>query len=218
MSKGRKKPISSKMVNLNVQLQRRSGVRKLSKRFLIVCEDVKSAPNYFRALKKCENLDATSVAVFGSNGKTQPAQVVQSAIDLQEVAADRSSGTEPFDEVWCVIDGDCGANIKHARTMANTHKIKLAISTMCFEYWVLLHFDKHHRPAGDCNAVVRTLKKYHCPQYAKGTCDFVGIVPHARDASARAKKLRRTQDLPESQNPCSDLYLLIDAMLAAVSP
>ena len=49
MSKGRKpkKPLSKKVMALNEQLQRRRGVRDLAKRFLIVCEDDKSAPNYY---------------------------------------------------------------------------------------------------------------------------------------------------------------------------
>ena len=52
MSRGKKpkKPVSKKVLSLNEQLQRRRGVRYLAKRFLIVCEDEKSAPNYFEAL------------------------------------------------------------------------------------------------------------------------------------------------------------------------
>ena len=54
MSKGKKpkKPISKKTQSLLKDLQRKRGVRELAKRFLIVCEDDKSAPNYFQALKK----------------------------------------------------------------------------------------------------------------------------------------------------------------------
>ncbi len=58
MSKGKKtkKPISKKTQSLLKDLQRKRGVRELAKRFLIVCEDDKSAPNYFQALKKHFNL------------------------------------------------------------------------------------------------------------------------------------------------------------------
>jgi hypothetical protein len=81
------------------QLQRRRGVRDLPKRFLIVCEDGKSAPNYFDALKKHFNLSAASVQVAGSRGRTQPLQVVPQAIKLKEKVAKPDSGTEPFDQV-----------------------------------------------------------------------------------------------------------------------
>ena len=115
MSKGKKqkKPLSKTTMALLEQLKRRSGERDLAKRFLIVCEDHKSAPAYFQALKKEFNLSATSIQVVGSGGHTQPLQVVTRAVELQENAADEESGTEPFDEVWCVIDGDFGDKINN---------------------------------------------------------------------------------------------------------
>ena len=111
-----KRPLSKKTEALLEQLQRRRGVRDLPKRFLIVCEDHKSAPNYFEALKKHFNLSATSIQVVGSAGQTQPIQVVTRAVKLKENAIDPESGTEPFDEVWCVIHGDYGTKINNART------------------------------------------------------------------------------------------------------
>ena len=68
-------------------LQRRRGVRDLEKRFLIVCEDDKSAPNYFYALRKHFNLSAASIRIAGSGGNTQPIQVVEEAISLKTKAA-----------------------------------------------------------------------------------------------------------------------------------
>ncbi len=67
MSKGRKsrRPLSKKTAALIEQIQRRRGVRNLEKRFLIVCEDDKSAPDYFEALKKHFNLAQAVVASLG---------------------------------------------------------------------------------------------------------------------------------------------------------
>ena len=138
MSKGKKpkKPISKKTATLLEQLQRRRGVRDLPKRFLIVCEDGKSAPNYFEALKRHFNLSAASIQVVGSGGNTQPIQVVEEAVRRKERATEGNSGTEPFDQIWCVIDGDYGTKIDNARSSATANGVELAISTMCFEYWV----------------------------------------------------------------------------------
>jgi hypothetical protein len=155
----RKKPLSKKVLALNEQLQRRRGVRDLPKRFLIVCEDNKSAPNYFKALKRHFSLSATSIPVVPSGGRTQPIQVVELAVELKKGAADPNSSTEPFEQVWCVIDGDFGIKIKNARTKAKANKIKLAISTKCFEYWVLLHFEETDTSTMDCDALVRSLKR-----------------------------------------------------------
>ena len=219
MSKGKKpkKPLSKKVLALNEQLQRRRGVRDLAKRFLIVCEDDKSAPNYFEALKKHFSLSATSIEVAGSGGKTQPIRVVERAIELKKSAASPNSGTEPFDQVWCVIDGDYGDKINNARAKARANSVELAISTMCFEYWVLLHFEESDTSTMDCDALVRSLKSKHLPQYEKGKCDFHDVVKYVRDACKRAEKLRKPgikrRELPEIQNPCSEVYKLVNAIL-----
>ncbi len=206
MSKGEKpqKPLSKATVALLEQLQRRRGVRQLAKRFLIVCEDNKSAPNYFNALKEHFNLSATSVEVAGSGGHTQPVQVVRACRRPQDSAEDPDSGTEPFEQVWCVIDGDYGNKIDNARNKANANGIQLAISTKCFEYWVLLHFEENDKSTVDCDCTIRKLKRF-IPRYEKGKCEFRSIVPWVRDACARAEKLRKPGiargDLPEAQNP-----------------
>ncbi len=73
-SKGKKqkKPLSKKTVTLLQQLKRTQGIRELAKRFLIVCEDTKSAPSYFEFLKKHFSLSAASIEIAGSGGKSQP--------------------------------------------------------------------------------------------------------------------------------------------------
>jgi len=222
MSKGKKtkKPISKKTQSLLNDLQRKRGVRELAKRFLIVCEDDKSAPNYFQSLKKHFNLSATSIVVAGSDGHTQPIQVVKRAIMLKDNSAKADGGTEPFDQVWCVIDGDYGSKIHNARASATANGIELAISTQCFEYWVLLHFEESATPAIDCDAVIHILKrKKYFPDYEKGKCDFNPIVVNVHEACKRAAKLRKpslaARTLPEDQNPCSEVYKLVNAILDA---
>jgi hypothetical protein len=221
MSKGKKpaKPLSKATVSLNEQLRRRREFRDLPERFLIVCEDDKSAVNYFGALKKHFNLSATSVRVVGSGGRTQPTQVVERAVELKKNSEDSDSGTEPFKYVWCVIDGDYGNKVWNARAKAQAHGVELAISTKCFEYWVLLHFEENDTSTVNCDEVINSLKKKHLPKYEKGSCDFSEIVKSARDACKRAEKLRKPGkdrgDLPEVQNPCSEVYLLVEKILPA---
>jgi hypothetical protein len=218
MSKDRKpaKPLSKKTLTLIEQLQRRRGVRDLAKRFLIVCEDHKSAPNYFRALKKHLNLSGGSVRIAGSEGNTQPIQVVNCAVELKREAARPHSGTEPFAQVWCAIDGDYGDEIHNARLKADKHGIKLAISTMCFEYWILLHFEANDRSTMSCDGLVQTLRRKHLPKYEKGKCDFDAVVRFVDEACRRAEKLRKPGidrgHRPEDQNPCSEVYRLVDAI------
>jgi RloB-like protein len=214
--KHEKRPLSKKVITLIEELKRKRGVRDLAERFLIVCEDGKSAPNYFRALREHLNLTATSIEVAGSGGRTQPVQVVARAIELKNAASSDDSGTLPFDQTWCVIDGDYGDAINNARKSANANDIKLAITTKCFEYWVLLHFIESDTATMDCDGLVHSLKHPHIPDYEKGTCQFHDVVPHVHEAAERAERLRRPgiarRELPENQNPCSEVYKLIKAI------
>lgn len=218
MSTGVKRPISPKVKSLQEQLRRERGIRELHRRFLIVCEDTKSAPSYFEAVKRHENLSAASIAVVGSGGRTQPIQVVKEAIERSKASESEDSGTEPFQEVWCIIDGDYGSEIGNARSAANAHGVRLAISNQCFEYWVLLHFTDYGSPLQDCGETVVVLKSKFLPNYTKGGCDYSAVVPFVRQASERAGRLRKPNLLPEEQNPCSDVYLLIDAILGSITP
>jgi hypothetical protein len=219
MSNGRKqkKPLSKKTRSLLDQLKRRRGIRNLPERFLIVCEDNKSAVNYFNALVEHFGISATSVQVAGSNGNTQPIQVAEKAIELKRIAARRDSGTVPFDHVWCVIDGDYGSKIHNARAKAKKNGVKLAISTMCFEYWVLLHFEETGKPTIDCDCLVSILRRTHIKKYEKGKCDFKDIVKRVHNACKRAERLRKPGidrgELPENQNPCSEVNKLIHEIL-----
>jgi hypothetical protein len=216
MSKGGKpaKPVSKKVLVLQDQLRRKAGVRELKRRILIVCEDDVSAPNYLEALKKKFKLTAASIRIVGSGSRSQPIQVVTRAIEEKDKSQGEASGAEPFEQVWCVIDGDYGAKVKPARKLAIESGIQLAISTPCFEYWVLLHFQEYGTSENQCNDVIHVLKT-HIPDYEKGSCEFDDVVKEVHTAAERSRKTRWQGVPAEEQNPCSDMHLLIDAILAS---
>ena len=116
-----------------------------------------------------------------------------------------------------MIDGDYGAKISNARDKAKTKGVELAISTKCFEYWVLLHFEESATPTIDCDTVVSSLRKKHIPSYQKGSCDFRTIGKHVHVARKRAEKLRKPGidrgEHPEDQDPCTEVYKLINTIL-----
>jgi hypothetical protein len=215
---GQKKPLSKATVALNEQLRRKRETRDLAEKFLIVCEDTKSAVHYFEALVSHFKISATSVQISHSDGHTQPIQVVETALRFKEIAEDEESGTEPFKHVWCVIDGDFGDKISNARHKADAHEIRLAVSTKCFEYWILLHFVENATPTEKCAGIIRVLKR-HLPSYKKGKCEFHEIVKNVHDACDRASRLRKPgierKELPEAQNPCSEVYELIKQLFKA---
>ena len=209
----RVKPVSRNRSEFLDSLRRKRETRDPAKKFLIVCEDSKSSKFYFEALKKHFGFVATKVVVQGSiDGRTQPNQIVDRAIKLKSDVED--SGGDCYDEVWCVIDGDSGKDkIRPARAKAKSNNIQLAISTPCFEYWLLLHFEASAIYAEICEKQKSMLKKY-LPDYDKGSRDFSMILPKVQDASLRAEKYRkiRLADKPEDHNPCSEIYLLTNSL------
>ncbi|WP_373652708.1 RloB family protein [Schlesneria sp. DSM 10557] len=224
MSKPRKskKPQSKAVLHLLDQMRRKRETRETAKRYLIVCEDNKSAPNYFEALKSFLNLSATSIRVVPSGGDSQPIQVVNKAIHIKGLSEAPESGTEPFEKAWCVIDGDFGKKVKEARKVAkSSHGIEIAVSTMCFEFWVLLHGREINTPTTCCDDTLKILKDKYIPNYSKGDFDFGEVVPNYQTACQRAKKLRKPGiargELAEDQNPCSEIYLIIEEICDGIS-
>jgi len=205
-------------------LKRSEPKRECKKRFLIVCEDSKSAPNYFKVLRK-ELKIAASIEVCPSVLGTDPVNVVQSAIDIRK-KIEKESKTDPFDSVWAVFDADIHleqpSKISSARQLANRKTIKLAISNPCFEYWVILHFENYGKTQQTSKQIENKLSKlwqtHEKNKYEKGKADFSHVVKKYDDARNCAEQGRRQSAgrSPEDQNPCSEIYLLIDEIQKSI--
>jgi RloB-like protein len=97
-------------------------------RFLIVCEGVKSEPNYFRSFR----VTSASIKVVGLGLNTRG--LVEKALELGQ--------DEDYNQIWCVFDRDSfpTAHFNAALELAAHHQIKVAYSNEAFELWYLLHF------------------------------------------------------------------------------
>jgi RloB-like protein len=60
--------------------------------------------------------------------------------------------------------------------------IREAVSIPCFEFWVLLHFERSDAAFVDCAAVIQHIRARHMPAYQKG------------DAKTTARLLSRVED------------------------
>lgn len=141
----------------------------ISKRLLIVCEDEKSSKLYFESFKRDEKLkrQLSSVDIDVVHPKDHsPVGLVNKAKDNKKKAKrDRN----PYDEVWIVLDKDGHANLNQALITARDNKIKVALSVMCFEYWILLHFERKKKPFTKCDDIISYIKKEHFNNYEKST-------------------------------------------------
>ncbi len=139
----------------------------ISKRLLIVCEDGKSSKLYFEAFKRDEklrrDLAAVSIEVVHPKNNSPIGLVTTAKLKAKKAKRDRN----PYDEIWLVLDRDYHANIDRAFNMAYANKYKIAFSVICFEYWVLLHFDKTTKVFNKCDDIISYIRKNYFTNYSK---------------------------------------------------
>jgi len=161
----------------------------ISKRILILCEDEKSSKLYFESFKKDEKLkrELSSVDIEVVHPKDHsPVGLVTKAKEKKKKAKRERN---PYDEIWIVLDKDHHANMEKAIDMANANKINVALSTICFEYWVLLHFERTTKPFIKCEDVIKYIKKNHFNDYEKNTNCYLALKDKIQFAIKNAKWL-----------------------------
>ncbi len=178
---------------------------------LIVCEGLKSEPNYLKGLQIAYGLSSANIAVTNAPGN-DPVSIVAHAECLMS----------DYDRAFCVFDRDGHQNFSQAverielseRGQAGT--FRAITSTPCFELWLLLHYRYSTAPivpvgsrsAGDMT--VRSLGN-HLPQYAKNGRDiYDAVATLTNDAIANAARLANYNAQCNSDNPSTDMHILVD--------
>ena len=134
---------------------------------LIVCEG-ETEQVYFEAARIKYGLTTAEVILADNTVGPAPISVV-------ECAEGKCAEPGGYDQVFCVFDRDGHESFDRARdrirSLAGRKKkplpIQEAISVPCFEFWVLLHFEKTDAPSVKCAAVIQRLREQHMPGYAK---------------------------------------------------
>ena len=73
----------------------------------------------------------------------------------------------PKDELWAVFDRDGCTKHPEAFNKAEANEIRIAFSSISFEYWILLHFKYTTRPFSKADEIIRHLKKNGYIDYDK---------------------------------------------------
>ncbi len=110
----------------------------------IACEGSNTEPNYFERLKEeLEDDGYFQITIYPDTDDTDPKT---HAIGLIKECQSR---IDEFDEVWAVYDKDGYTKHKEAIDLANTSvngkTVNVAFSSISFEHWVLLHFERNSK-------------------------------------------------------------------------
>ena len=120
--------------------RRRVKKRKLKKALYIVCEGKNTEPIYFKGLIERQELDKASYAyqvIVHDTPKTNPLGLIEVARELL---------IQEEDEAWVVYDKDGYTKHDLAFELAKeAPKVNIAFSSVAFEHWVLLHFERSEK-------------------------------------------------------------------------
>ncbi len=192
----------------------------ISKRLLIVCEDEKSSKLYFESFKRDEKLkrELSSVDIDVVHPKDHsPVGLVNEAKEKKKKA---KRIRNPYNEVWIVLDKDGHANLDQALITARDNNISVALSVICFEYWILLHFEKTKKPFTKCDQIISYIKEKHFNGYVKNINAYTSLRDKIDKAIENGKWLMKQNqnDIDRGSkiynlSAYTDVYILVQKLL-----
>lgn len=207
------------------KLERKQNRREQYDRILIVCEDSKSAPQYFREICAAYKLATSNVEIQPGKFGTSPLQVVQYAQHLFE-NGDLHKGIKPysFEQVFVVFDRDDHDSYQDALSLANSLNGQMSDnddqpaafqaipSVPCFELWLLLHYEDV-QAAIHRDKVIQKLEKY-LPQYKKGNIGmFARTSPALQQATKFANRLMEKHSAANGFQPYTAIGNLVRLLI-----
>ena len=200
--------------------KRKRQIQYFKPRLHIFCEGEKTEPNYLNGYLE-GHCPGTRLMVVEKTNKNTPVQLVKVAINAKKDKKNNPDG----DIFWVVYDRESTTkypNSLHAEAlgMAKQHGVNIALSNVCFEVWILLHFQNTSAPYDSYDDLYKhsNLKQY-IPKYDKGTKRKFST-EEIKNARKHAKVLNENTEngaapnwtKPHQWNPYTDVYKLLDAI------
>lgn len=193
--------------------RRATGLLPEKQLYLIVCEGLKTEPNYFRSFR----LPNVEVDIDPAAG--DPLCVVKRAVELN--VFQKNSGKKKqkkYDAVWVVFDRDSFEldRLNEAFEQARLNNIKVAFSNEAFELWYLLHFE--YRDTGMARTEYEAaLTENMGEKYVKNAVDmFEKLEIKMQDAIRNAKRLADScvsNVSLASRNPYTSVFSLVEELM-----
>ena len=191
-------------------LARIQGKRLPKPLVLIVCEGI-TEKLYFEGMRKDFGSSTIEVRIHNAKGSA-PINVVNYAEKIGQ------KSVEPYDYIYCVFDRDshetfqqaCEKIVSLSTRKRNPLKIKEAISIICFEIWILLHFKKIDKQFANSDEVIKFIEKNnYINKYDKSDLDLFNKVKNkVKDAVENAKWLEGCAT-DNNRNPYTNIHYLV---------
>ncbi|MEI7585076.1 RloB family protein [Runella sp.] len=181
----------------------------------LACEGGKTEPNYFNGYLRSKGFKQPNMAFKPKDHS--PIGVARAAKEEYQKAIRLKI---PKDKifVWAIFDRDGHAGVENAIEMLRTTAISTAFSNICFEYWILLHFERTSRSFSNCDELVRDIKENHDSDYDKANNHFDRLKDRVPNAISNATWLKnaiwREEERPVWQlNPYTDVHHIFNSLL-----
>ncbi|MEN9632388.1 MAG: hypothetical protein RL077_792 [Verrucomicrobiota bacterium] len=199
--------------------------------FLIVTEGKVTEPVYFELLRKSLELSTVTVKIRPGSA-SYPTHVIDSAAGEVERLAKRKkrketalNEVEKYDHVWAVIDTDVPLRkgvwpdvVQYAASKG----VKLAHSTPCFEFWLLLHIQGYTTRADllDGDAAKAAVKDVLGLEYSTNEEEAQKVIPTFLakwpEAFVHAKRVRQ-HHLDAATRPPGNPSTEVDYLVCALN-
>jgi len=138
----------------------------------LVCEGDKTESNYFIGYLRELGLRQPGIAYKPKDNS--PCGIAREAkLKYQEALRLKIPRDKIF--VAAVFDHDDHAGVSDAFEMLRESPIMVAFSNICFEFWILLHFERATRPFSNCEEVIGFIHKSHDPNYGKSNDHYTRL-------------------------------------------
>lgn len=198
--------------------------------FLIVTEGKVTEPVYFELLRASLQLGAVKVTIQPGDA-SHPTRVIDSAVDeVARLARRRKkrqlaiNEVEKYDHVWAVIDTDVSlreGTWPHVLEYAASKGVKIAHSTPCFEFWLLLHIQGYTTRADLLNGTLakRAVREELGHEYSTNAVTAKTVIPQFLakwpEAFQHAQRIRQHHldvHTPSPGNPSTEVDQLVGAL------
>lgn len=196
----------------------------------IFCEGAKTEPGYLQGyidFRTEEDTERRKIFEIPSTNKNTPVQLVEVALKVKN-----SDKSKEGDEYWVVYDREAVSKYSvenHAKAYekAINNGINVALSNVCFEFWLLLHLENTAAPYScydnlrDKSNFRKLFKEIAKVDYEKSIKrSFSYLAAGVNDARIRAARLNKAakdnaqngMDKPYHLNPYTNVHELLDAI------
>ncbi len=197
----------------------------------LVCEGGKTEPNYFNGYFKANGFHQPNMA-FKPKDHSPKGVAKAAKEEFQKATKLKIPADKIF--IWAVFDRDGHNGIPDAIKMLKGTPIGIAFSNICFEYWVLLHYENTTKQFPNCDAVITYIHQNYDEDYGKANDHYTRLKNKIQNAINHAQKIAENQrqyaerpaailngindeNCPDSPNwelnPYTDVHLIFESLL-----